>query len=189
MKRFNYKGINVAFSYSDLGKNFTRTDDIIKKIKSFANLENGWDFGQGVVPCDEVIGSAIQLYNLGVIQGFEMSARPETNGGIIIGFSVEDDFIYVTVNDNSTFDLVYEKGIGANYDIIVDEEDVSLEYITKTLQNIKSQWFLLEHSISKNMIIEAGDFQATPSRIWEEEYPFLKKDVQEKSATAQYVLI
>jgi hypothetical protein len=180
---------NIVSSYSDLGKNRRQDNNIIEKIKSFSNLQAGWDFGQGVTPSDYVISVALQLYNLGIMQGFEMSARPEVNGGIIIGFSIEDDFVYVTAKRDGSFDLVHEYGFGAVYDIVKDEENVPLEFITQTLKNVKVKWFLSEHYISTSMIQEAGGFLATPSKTWEEESPFSKKGVQEKSATALYVTI
>lgn len=157
----------------------TEEDPIIEKIRSFQDLQIGWDFGQGVPPPEFIIRKSIKFYQEGLNQGFKCDANPAPNGGIIISLFIDDNFIFITLNPDNTYDFIYEKGIGEGYEILIDEENVTLHYINNTIKNLKQQWLLLEPLISSNTITIAKDSQAIVLRNLGTEYQYFRKIVPE----------
>lgn len=146
---------------------------VVDKIKGFSHLPNGWDFGHGESPSADVITQAIAIYQSGLLLGFKGDARPETKGGVILNLFTGDDFVYITINSNGQFDIRHEKGIGADYEILDDRQNVSLNRIYKTLQNLTNKCILSEPymSISTTQIVE--DFQVIALNDMEEEFQYL----------------
>lgn len=164
-------------------------DKTISKIEAFSKLEIGWDFGLGVPASHKTVLKAIRFYKEGIRQGFKSDARPSTDGGIILCFYIDDNFIYITLNPNGSYDFRYEKGIGENYEILIDTENATLEYINDTIKNLKSQWLLLEHYTSVNMTQTAGDFQVIALKNTVKEYQFLTNNAPELQVKTPYAII
>jgi len=159
--------------------NISKWDNkIIDKILSFGNLPKGWDFGYGVPASNDTIATAICLARYGTLQGFNINARPETSGGIILSFFIDDDFIDLTIYPNNRYDIRHEKGIGEDYDILFDAENISLDCLFNKLNTIKQQpWFSLEHCILKNTTnIDKGSLSIV-SKVMERESPYFRKNV------------
>ncbi len=169
---FTYENIyyDIFYRDSDLWETSNLDGKVIDKIKSFSSLQLRWDFGQGEPPSNESIQQAIGIYQFGLLLGFNGDARPETDGGVILNLFIDDNFVYLTIKKDGGIDLRYEKGIGVNYEIIQDRENVSFERISKTLQKIKKQCFLSELYTSKNMTPIAEGFQVIASNDTELEY-------------------
>jgi len=157
MTWFNYDTIlNNKLFYS---MSYPTEEDVeIERMKSFSDLGSGWDFGDGEAPSQYVIERAIQTYLCGLNLGYNASVRPETSGGIVIGFFIKDNFVDVTVKENSLFDIRYEKGIGANYNILDDQENITMEEVSLILKSVQQKCFLLEPFTSVNMIPTEDDF-------------------------------
>lgn len=177
MKDF-FQNIIIA-SYGSISQkdDKVKMNKVIQKIKSFGDLQMGWDFGEGYPANQEVINKSISILIFGSLCGFNYDARPATNGGIILNFFIADNFIYVQINPNNTYDLRYEKGIGENYEILADNENMPLQEILKTLTNIKELWFLSGLYTSTNMMKTVEDFPATASRTMEKESQYSWKTV------------
>ncbi len=107
-------------------------NDIIYNIKSFALLESGWNYGEGEVPSENIIFKAINVYNYGIEKGYKGNATP-MNEGILVDLFIDSDFFCVGVHENH-FSLTWEKGIGTNYRILLDEENISWEGVKNVLE-------------------------------------------------------
>lgn len=167
--------MGISFNYSDLDIEQIFVDKTIQKMYSFENLELGWDFGIGEPPNKGIIKSAIDIYNIGLANGFNGDAFPETMGGIILNLFIGDNFIYVTINKNFSLDIRYEKGIGEDYDILYEKENVSQSHIISVLNKINPAWLLSEPYTSENMTPIVGDLPVIYSTpIMEEYQPSMK---------------
>lgn len=143
--------MGTSFNYSDFDIEQVFLDNTIQKMYSFENLEKGWDFGAGEPANKDVINTAIDIYNIGLANGFNVDAFPETMGGIVLNLFIDDNFIYVTINKDFSLDIRYEKGIGEDYEILYEKEKVSKHDIISFLKKINPSWLLLEPYTSENM--------------------------------------
>jgi hypothetical protein len=123
------------------------TKRIELKIKELQTLEPGWDFGEGEAVSQEVGESSLSIAEFGLLLGLNANVRPTTEGGIIVSLFKNDQFLFITVNPDELFDVVYEKGIGINYDILDSKENLD----SKSIKDYISQWVLSEHYTSESM--------------------------------------
>ncbi len=91
-----------------------------KKIKSFGELEDGWDFGTGRASPPEVINKAVEIYNLSETYGIEANAFPGTDGEIMFAIYPESHYLEFTfeLDDSVTFyrekddqEICYQEGL------------------------------------------------------------------------------
>lgn len=160
--------------------------NINDKIASFRELNNGWDYGLGVPTTKETVNIAQSIAQIGKAKNFGIDAFPATDGGIVLNLYIEEDFIYVTINPNASLDLRHEKGIGEDYDIIEDIENISLEEIIEHLNAIYIKCFSSELYTSRSMIQPPSGSQAKVLRIIMGESQFSMRNAQ-KTKVAQYV--
>lgn len=175
--------------YTSEGKKREENTVVINKIESFANLGEGWNYGKGKAPSNDMIAFALQVHNWGKSIGFGTDANPDPSGSIILTFFINDDFIFVTIKENDLFDLVHEKGIGVEYEIFKHKEDVDLDYISKYLNTTKTKWFLSGLYTSKDIVRQVADFPVSSLKTTVEVSQYSKKLVPEQPVTAQYVRI
>jgi hypothetical protein len=99
-----------------------------EKIEEFKKHPKGWDFGVGDPAPPPVADEALALHEFGAGMGLKTDASPCTNGGIAVTFYRvgSDESVEITVNTNLTYDLLHEKGIGWNYDTLMEAEDFAL---------------------------------------------------------------
>lgn len=164
---------DILYRDSDFGYTDNSSVKVIDKIKRFNQLPYRWDFGVGEAPSKEIIKDAIGIYQYGLLLGFNGDARPETDGGVILNLYTGDDFIYLTIKKDGGIDLRHEKGIGVEYEIKEDIENVSFESISKTLTNLKAQCFSSELYTTQNTTSSLEDSQAIVSNLTEAEYQYL----------------
>ncbi len=158
---------------------------ITRKIKSFKCLKFGWHFGEGVPASDEVVDATINLFTqLGLRLNFEVglvvNALPEINGGVILSYGLGEDFVELLVHSDLSVDLVQERGLGVNYDVIEEEENLDINNIALILSYLKKICNSSEPYISNSMILTKSDSQVTASRTMVEAFPFSKMPVQKE---------
>lgn len=173
---------NLAY-YDVVFANYYKYNDcrVIEKIYSLSTLKEGWAYGEGVPASKEAIKNAIQLFKIGVALGFEVDARPEINGDVILNLFLKDNFVYITCKEGELFDLRYEKGIGQDYDIIDEKEDISLGAIINHLNHLREKWFLLELYHLPNTTPTARDSQVIVLTHSKVEYQYFPKNALSQS--------
>ena len=120
-----------------------------KEIHSFANLSEGWNYGQGEPAKCETIEKAILINSIGTRLGLNSEANPLTDGSISLTFYIEgeDHFIDIIIkNHEPSFAYKYEIGKGIEYKIAERINPITFELIYKKLKKL-SPWRLSEHYI------------------------------------------
>lgn len=112
-------------------------DPTLLKIESLQDLPEGWDYGQGVPSSKSVARKAKQIFSLAKLRGFKSEALPTTGGGIIMVLSKGDFFLDVVVNPDLSLDVRIEKGIGSEFEVLFEDEDVSKADVLNLLNDTK----------------------------------------------------
>lgn len=168
---------NFLASSSNLNK-------IKLQIKELQKLEAGWDFGEGEAISDEVGEASLEIAETGLTLGLKADVRPTSEGGITVSLFHIDDFLFIAVKPDGFFDVIYEKGIGVNYDILDNKENLNLTTIRKYIL----QWVLSEHYIYLNTIKTQNVLPAMHLKNTKTvEYRSLMKNVQERQAINHFV--
>lgn len=131
------------------------TDPVEEYIRSFSELQEGWNFGEGIAPSDEVIDKALQIYRLGKSFLLIGNAFPVGDGEIEISFSHKDHFIDILITGQNTLEYSYEIGIGDEYSEIEQIHDVSLEKLESKLSMMEEIKLCnsLEYSMQNDTLI------------------------------------
>lgn len=108
-------------------------DPIEKKIRSFANLQEGWDYGHGTAPRQVVIDKAIEVYQIGKGLGLDAQAFPVVNGDIELSLYMRDHFMDILIRDDGRMEFSYEIGIGEKYRKIEHIDNISMDGVKKRL--------------------------------------------------------
>jgi hypothetical protein len=140
-----------------------------RKIASFAELEEGWDFGAGRPSPPEVVAFAQQICEAGKWFAERANAFPGVDGEIVVAFYFGDNIVDITVNTDLTLDYVHELGRGVEYEELACGENVKWGYISAHLAGLNKQanaWNSSEPSIWQGTTHTEDDSGATPLRIW-----------------------
>jgi len=156
-------------------------NEVLKKIKSFSELINGWDYGLGVPASKETIDYVIEIYKQLNRIHFEVDVSPRTDGGITLIFSIQDHFVDIDVKPCMRLNIREEVGYGVDYKIDFQKEDVTIAEIENLLEEIYKKCSLSEPSTSINTYSKKNDFNRMYSRPWMAEYPSLPEIVQLRS--------
>ncbi len=108
-------------------------DPIEEKLRSFASLPKGWDFGEGHAPTKIVIDRAIDIYKLGKELNLDAEVFPVADGNIEVSLYTRDHFMDIFVRADGKMDFSYEVGIGQEYRKVMEIEDIDLEGVRKRL--------------------------------------------------------
>jgi len=168
----NYNSLSEIFRYAQ----DTSPDPMEEYIRSFSELPEAWNFGEGRAPSAEIIEKAIQIYRLGRSFGLIVNAFPVGEGEIEISFSYRDHFIDILITGQNNFEYTYEVGIGDEYDEIEYMENLSLEDVKSklrvleelnscnSLEYFQQEGFIGVRADSKAVISQEG-VQGSPSLI------------------------
>src|SRR5208337_1082027 len=74
-------------------------DPIVEKIRSFANLQEGWNYGEGRAPSRFVIDKAIEIYQIGKELALDAEVFPLVDGDIEVSLYMEDHFMDILVHE------------------------------------------------------------------------------------------
>lgn len=165
-------------------------NDITKKIISFSELPDGWDFGGGYAISPKVISMALRIQKIGARLGLTHDAFPEPDGGVSVAFYAEDHVIQFTVNADLSIEVIHEVGFGVEYDEVASREDVSLvvsSHILSRFNNAKKdKCALSEFSILENTAERVAGSKATHSHPSEAGYLSLIQGAQNRYQTRAY---
>ncbi len=159
--------INSYTNFTFSPSNIHSQDDLTKtSIKNLAKIPVGWDYGSGYPPSKFVISKALQVYSLGKILSFQVEVKPETEGGIILTLYKKDEFLDVIINNDLSFDMVHEKGIGTEFKTLLEQENVDLSNISNKLKQIKKsiECTSLEHYTLENIVLKRDDSEVIVSK-------------------------
>lgn len=128
------KMLGVKFDLMD------NPDRVIDIINAYSTLEEGWDYGEGSPIKKRIIDLAIHYHCWAKSLGFLTEPHPCADGAISLTFHLEgkDHFLDVRIGNDASIEVQYEIGIGVEYDIVSEEENVVEQQITKLLNQVKA---------------------------------------------------
>lgn len=152
------------------------------KILSFAELKEGWDFGQGVPTPRHVVMEALKFYGFGEQLGLEMDAFPGVGGDISVDFYIEDELVQVLINPDTALELTHEKGIGSRYEELAYFENIDSAEIIKYLTDFRAKghafsWSSSDCFTGENIGPRLNASLPTVSRSLTQQYPSSKSSV------------
>jgi len=152
----------------------TAKDPVELEIELLANLQEGWDYGEGLPPSPETISRAIEIYRIGKVYSLAVEVVPIGDGEIIISFSRGDTFIDIVIAADGTYRLSVEIGIGAEYDIGEKINNASIDRIEDKLKMLAGfdRWKLCESSESEYSVGKNNDFFESAFEIIGEQFPW-----------------
>jgi hypothetical protein len=164
------------FSMDDNGK-----DKIEKQIEAFEDFGPGWSFGEGSSFSKEIIQKAILVYRYGKYKGLLAEAFPGLDGDITITFQMSDNFLDVTINEDGSFDIEFEKGIGEEYTSKYLGSSKEFEYVREKIQWLTTleRKHLSEYSTCSISVKGKKDLKRKSSK-----YPKMERAYQYSTTTA-----
>jgi hypothetical protein len=98
---------------------------VLKRIRSFLDLSEGWRLGEGVAPSTETVEQAIEIARLVYYQGHKsLSAHPGTGGQILLALNLRDDYVEILISPEGTISYSTDAE---------DYEDLSVQMIMTLL--------------------------------------------------------
>jgi hypothetical protein len=119
-------------------------DPIEYKIYSFAELKEGWNFGEGMAPNKSVIDRAISIYRIGKRLCLDAQVFPVANGDIEISLYMRDHFMDILVRNDGKMEFSYEIGIGKKYKKVERIENIDMDGVEKRLCELPKLCGVLE---------------------------------------------
>lgn len=179
------KQLTILNNPENLSASSSYLNKIKLQIEDLQKLGAGWDFGEGEAISDEVGAASIEIAEMGLTLGLKAGVRPLTEGGIVVTLFYSDHFLFTTVKPDGNFDVSYEKGIGVNYDVLDNKENLTLTAVRKYI----IQWVSSERYTFLNTIKTRNVLQVTHLKnIRMVESRFLTNNVQNKQVITPYVL-
>lgn len=190
------------FDFLDVADSFIKTlpstyaseidEDVLAKLNEFADLEDGWSYGEGAPIDADVIEKAKTLYKIGNYFVSDADVFPGTNGQILLVFYVDERSIEFTINKDLSVDVSIEHGIGYEFEITYEKRNISLREAERVINKFNiTEWKSSDLFITNTMILDVKDFEAQPFQTPQitEEFPLLIWDVlpQKTDKGKQYV--
>lgn len=150
-------------------------DETLLKIESFLTLPIGWDYGQGVPSTKNVTRKAKQIFSLAKLKGFSSEALPKTDGGIIMVLAKGEFFLDVVIKPDLTLDVRIEKGIGEEYEVLFEDEDVAKADVLNLLMHTKglySEWLSSALYTKENIAYPSTDSPQITSNLMVAEFQY-----------------
>lgn len=109
---------------------------IEQKLRSFGELPEGWDFGEGSPPTQEIIEQAIDIFKLGKTYDLKCEVFAIGEGEIEVSLFKGEQFFDILIRNDTTMEFTYEFGVGDNYEEIENIVNISREEIEQKLINM-----------------------------------------------------
>lgn len=188
MELFN-SGINEPIIV--INHNTPVQDPIEREIMALANLQNGWDYGEGSPPSDETIIHAKDIYQISKKYNLFTEVFPIGHGEILLSFSKDDIFVDILLKQDGTFQLTTEIGIGDRFERGETIEHVRLDTINAKLKELSgvAECTVSESCASDPIVRKSSVSSLKALEIWSTQYQLLLGSVFSGSNKQQYALI
>ena len=158
-------------------------DSTLSAIDAFANLKDGWDFGEGIVISNEVISKAKDIYLIGRNYQLEAEPHPTPDGGVCLVFYYRnnDFFLDININSDNTVDFKEEKGFGVNYETLRSAQNITVQELEKTIVEIRTKCNISDFFQFGSILSKSIDSKAIHSKTTREVSQLLTTNVQYKT--------
>src|SRR6185295_4896065 len=109
---------------------------VVRKIRAFAGLPNGWSHGDGVPVAHEAIQIAERFIDVASLLQLKVDVFPGVNGDCSVTFYEGTKTVEVVVRPENlqTFGLHVERGLGFQFLVDVDKDDAT---VSEALDHIR----------------------------------------------------
>lgn len=165
-------------------------DPIEEEIMGLANLQEGWDYGEGIPPSAETIDRAIEIYRISKAYGLGTEIFPIGHGEILISFSKDNVFTDILLNENGSIRLTKEIGIGDEFERLEIIENVTPDIINGKLKEMAgvAECTLSELCASDPIVGKSSDSSLKVFEIFAAQYQSLIENAFSAVTKPQYAL-
>jgi len=111
-------------------------DPIEKKIKSFSDLDLGWNYGEGESITQEVIKKALEVYKIGKSYCLDCEVFAITDGSIEVSLYRKDHFMDFLIKEDNSIDFTHEVGTGNKYKEVENINNISIDNIKNKINGL-----------------------------------------------------
>jgi hypothetical protein len=129
------------------GWQISSSSDAVDKITEFAQLPEGWDYGQGGPVSQDAVSKALAWEGFFSLRGWRTNAGPGTDGEIAVSGSLGDSRIEVIVEPDSTLTIAYDF---KNRRVLYEPRMSVQEAHKRILEIVERSWNAFVYSIPKN---------------------------------------
>ena len=147
---------------SSVSDTATILSPLVRKLRSFGNLREGWCHGEGLPVDQGVISTAEELAKIATELQLRADAFPGLHGDCSVAFYRDETCVEVLINPNhpKVFGLHVEEGVGPEFTEIESKEDADfVEVERKIVALAKDEWTSPGFSRFVNLMENAVDFQ------------------------------
>jgi|AntRauTorcE11897_2_1112592.scaffolds.fasta_scaffold23325_1 hypothetical protein len=139
--------------------------DVLNKLNGFADLNEGWSFGEGRPIKLDVIEKAKKLFKIGNFFVPDADVFAGTDGCVLVVFYVNNISLEFTVNEDLSVDASIEEGIGFNFDVTSESENITLREAEHILNKFnQEEWKFSGLFITTTTTQELNDLEVPPSK-------------------------
>lgn len=144
--------------------------ETIRKVNEFAELPNGWHFGEGVPLSEDMRSNAIRFLKLAEVMGIRrMNAFPGVGGEIEVTFYHNDSMLELTLELDGSITIAEDE---LNDQVYFRENASRRDALTKLAEFSQKIWDSSE-SFTANITIQNVTTSPAGHLIYEVENPFL----------------
>ena len=130
---------------------------VAQKIRSFAELPEGWHFGEGVGATEAAVGSALAINTLlADYRARNIEAFPCVDGGVLVHGYQGTDILEIQCDPDNKVHLVHER----KGDLVREQESSSTDDIECYLGELA--WMPISSSVFSTQSITAGSWADIP---------------------------
>jgi len=134
------------------------------QIRSFAQLPNGWHYGEGRGATDKAVATAVGANSLLLMHGaHDVEAFPDVEGGILLSGYHGDHTLEILCDPSGRMDMLHE----ANDEVVKDRGRVSLEEVDAYIRGL--EWTPKNLFVYFIQCTSASERDA--SRVWLSSHP------------------
>ena len=172
---------------------FSGDDKIAAQIDSYRLLKDGWNYGMGVPPTEEIILKAKHIYFLSRLHGFEIEPHPDSDGGVSLICYLGGHSLEIEITNSQKYSVRYATGVADTYKLIW-EKDIYLWQIEYELFEIEVQCkpdILLEpFTLNKTTLQDLKDSEVSEFlKNTKEEFQYSAKNAENTFPVEEYATI
>ena len=141
-------------------------DKLTRKLRSFASLPNGWDFGDGLPVSTTAIEIAEELLRWASQLQLKADVFPGVDGECMVAFYNDNRCVRVIVQPSGSFDLRVERGIGFTFEHTVPPQNGATrqEAFARVRDLVDTAWNTYVFLVSGSTIERVSGSLTTPLR-------------------------
>ena len=109
---------------------------LLLKLRELAELPEGWQYGEGIPPLEQVIQTAEEIYNKLSFFQFQVDAFPGLDGSLSLVFYSDQRCVEIDISQDGKLNLSMEDGKGYEYEEIESIPDASFQDVMNQVTHL-----------------------------------------------------